>query len=82
MNKDDYIVITGSRDLNDDNKDDEYILEEDADSYRRALEEQGVFLDKEEVAPVITEALNDFSKTLQELGGVEIITTINNSKDY
>lgn len=80
MAEDDYILITGSRNLSDldDNQEiDEQTQKEGDAPSRLALEGQGVFLDimgDDDTTHVPnTVPHDDFSKELQELSGIEII---------
>lgn len=82
MSSNDYIVITGSHNLNDDSEDEEDTRKEGEDSSRRALEGQGIFLDQEGDEPISAEPSDEFSKKLQELGGIEIISNEDEDASY
>lgn len=76
---DDYIIITGSRNLNDDtaNPDDRpSALEgETEDVSLRTLQKQGIFLEKDTEPPVRAKPLDEFSKELFEQSGIEIVSS-------
>lgn len=74
MKSDNYIIVTGSHNLNDDDQGTgEVANKEKDDSSRRVLEEQGIFLDQESSEPKNTDPSDEFTKQLQEIGGIEII---------
>lgn len=82
MGANDYIIITSSQDLNEDQKADEGMTKEEEDSSRHTLEAQGIFLDPEDMGPTPTGTHDEFSKQLQEIGGIEIIPTENEDTSY
>lgn len=76
---DDYIIITGSLNLNDDtaNSDDNLIVAggEAEDASLRTLQKQGIFLEKDTESPVRAKPLDEFSKELLEQSGIEIVSS-------
>lgn len=84
MSSNDYIIITESHDLSDDKGtiDETTTPKEGEESTRRMLEGQGIFLDQEGDETVSAESSDDFSKKLQELGGIEIIQNEDTDTDY
>lgn len=73
---DEYILITASQG-SDENADDSdtKIKEENPDAALRALEEQGVFLEKDEDTPVRTKPREEFSRELLDQSGIEIVSS-------
>lgn len=74
MTKSDYIVVTGSRNLDDGTSDsDGQIHEEGEDASLRALEGQGISIIEREENPGTSEPRDQFSQELLDEGGIEII---------
>lgn len=73
---DEYILITASQGL-DDNTDDSgtKVKEENPDAALRALEEQGVFLEKDDDIPVRSKPREEFSRELLDQSGIEIVSS-------
>ena len=84
MKSDNFIIVTGSRNLGDDEKiETENTNIEGDDSSRRVLEEHGIFLEQENNDPLGAEASHEeFSKKLQEIGGIEIIKSEDEDINY
>jgi len=84
MKSDNFIIVTGSRNLGDDEKIEiENTNIEGDDSSRRVLEEQGIFLEQENNDSLEAEASHEeFSKKLQEIGGIEIIKSEDEDINY
>lgn len=76
---DNYIIITGSRNLDDDtaNSDDSPLVAggEADDVSLRTLQKQGIFLEKDDESPVHAKPLDEFSKELLEQSGIEIVSS-------
>ena len=84
MKSDNFIIVSGSRNLGDDEKIEiENTNIEGDDSSRRVLEEQGIFLEQENNDSLEAEASHEeFSKKLQEIGGIEIIKSEDEDINY
>lgn len=78
-NTDDYIIITGSRNLDDDSvnptENPPAIEAEMDDASLRALQKQGIYLEKSGETPVPAKPLDEFSKELLEQSGIEIVSS-------
>lgn len=76
---DDYIIITGSRNLDDDTAnpaENPPATEVETDDVSlRALQKQGIFLEKSGETPVPAKPLDEFSKELLEQSGIEIVSS-------
>lgn len=73
---DEYILITASQG-SDENTDDSgaKVKEENPDAALRALEEQGVFLEKDDDTPVRAKPREEFSRELMDQSGIEIVSS-------
>lgn len=74
MSSNDYIVITGGRNLNEEGED-KNIRKEEERSSRKALEDQGIFLDERGEQVLSNEPQDQFSKKLKDIGGIEILSS-------
>lgn len=73
---DEYILITSSQKLDESADDsDTKIKEENPDAAIRALEEQGVFLEKDDDTPVRAKPREEFSRELLDQSGIEIVSS-------
>ena len=73
MSTDDYILVEDGR--NDDDPNMGAKIHDEADSASRyALEKQGIFLQEKSEETVKAESVEDFSKELQDLSGIEILS--------
>ena len=74
MTQSDYILVTGSRNLNDGSSDsDAKVHEEDEGASLNALEEQGISILNDTNRPSIDEPRDQLSRELMNEGGIEII---------
>lgn len=73
---DEYILIAASQGL-DENADDSgtKIKEENPDAALRALEEKGVFLEKDDDTPVHSKPREEFSREILDQSGIEIVSS-------
>lgn len=70
----DDILITESRNLSDDSTPTNGNTPKESDAASiRALEKQGIFLEKDGGKPILTKPRNELSKELEDMGGIEII---------
>ncbi|MEK7569263.1 MAG: hypothetical protein AAB497_04130 [Patescibacteria group bacterium] len=73
---DEYILITSSQSSGGDaGISDAKIKEEDPDAALRALEEQGVFLEKDDDTPIRSKPRDEFSRELLDQSGIEIVSS-------
>lgn len=73
---DEYILITASQGSDEGANDSgAKIKEENPDAALRALEEQGVFLEKDDDIPVRTKPREEFSRELLDQSGIEIVSS-------
>lgn len=71
---DDDILITESRNLSDDSTSTNGDATKESDiASIRALEKQGIFLEKDGEKPTTAEPRDELSKELEDMGGIEII---------
>lgn len=75
MSTDDYIVITGSHNLDEDKNIDEAPKTEEGEPSTKTLEKQGIFIDRKDKESLNVESHDDFSKILQEVSGIEILVS-------
>lgn len=70
----DDIVITGSRNLDDDtNNIDKNAPQESERASIRTMEEQGIFIENEDKQPQRAKPREEFSRELHDMSGIEII---------
>lgn len=70
----DDILITESRNLNDDSASTNGNTPKESDAASiRALEKQGIFLEKDRDNATPTKPRNELSQELEDMGGIEII---------
>lgn len=70
----DDILITESRNLGDDAAPTNGNAPKESDAASiRALEKQGIFLEKDGDKPITAKPRNELSKELEDMGGIEII---------
>lgn len=73
---DEYILITASQGSDEGTGDSgAKIKEENPDAALRALEEQGVFLEKDDDTPVRAKPREEFSRELLDQSGIEIVSS-------
>lgn len=68
------IPITDSYNLDDDTRTSDTSVPQETDAASiRTLQEQGIFLEKEDNAPLRVKPREELSKQLSDMGGIEII---------
>lgn len=72
---DDYILVTGSHNLNDDSGDSDTRAPEDDETSLHVLERQGISILDEKELPIRTEPRDQLSRELMDQGGIEIISS-------
>lgn len=70
----DEILITGSRNLDDDtNSTDKNISKETDKASKRTLEKEGIFIENENAPVEKAKPRDEFSRELEDMSGIEII---------